>query len=920
MSNAPTSVSARLLSWLAASVTRHPRAWVVPQLVLFVVCVAYTIHSLGFSMNRNDLVNAEDESHRNLLEFLDEFPLQNEMVVVVESENRERNRQFVERLGARLEAETNLFTDVFYKGDLKLLGDKALLFLPEEELRALGNRLRDYQPFISNFTQASNLVSFFNLVNRQIRTSPGRSDAENKKLIETLSAIRKILEQATDSLARPGIPPSPGLAALFGGGDEAESQMYITFANGNLYLVTARPIAADVTREAVIRLRQLIAETKLEVPGLVVGATGESILEFDEMRQSQRDSTMASIVAFVLCAVIFVFGYRETGRPIKAVLCLLVGIGFTMGFTTLTVGHLNILTITFVPILIGLAIDFGVHLITRYEEELRNGVEEAAAIRTAMVHTGQGIFSGALTTAGAFAAMAITEFKGIREMGIICGGGILACLVPMMTLLPVLLLRGRQNRMDHFVQNRPSLLGRYEAFSLRRPGWMLLLCVAITVAAAWQARRVYFDYNLLNMQSEDLPAVALSRKLIESNSRSVLFAALMVDSLEEALNYEERLRALPTVSSVNFGGIDQLSNYLTEDQSVKLSLVKEVQAAIRGLSFVAPDRSEVPIDQLAAVLYSLGGYMGAAAEVAGKDDPAVAAQLLEIKAAILELTRRMYDTDTLRPGEKLAAFQGRLLDDIRETFEAIHRQDSSAPLRVADLPPSLRERFHGVTGRYLLQIYPKEDVWDRANQGRFVNELRTVAPRVTGTPVGQWEYTSLLVESYVSAALYALAGIVVLVTIHFRRVIWVLLSLLPVLMGAVWTAGYMGLTGLPLNPANIMTLPLVVGIGVTNGIQIMNRYAETGAPTMLTVSTGKAVIVSGLTTIAGFASLILGKHQGIQSLGLVMAVGVTACMLAALVVLPALLRLIDGGPVSKEKPSGNASSPLGQGGTEVKTS
>jgi predicted RND superfamily exporter protein len=481
----------------------------------------------------------------------------------------------------------------------------------------------------------------------------------------------------------------------------------------------------------------------------------------------------------------------------------------------------------------------------------------------------------------------------------------------MMTLLPVLLLRGRQNRMDHFVQNRPSLLGRYEAFSLRRPVWILLLCVAITVAAAWQARRVYFDYNLLNMQSRDLPAVALSRKLIESNSRSVLFAALVVDSLEEALSYEQRLRALPTVGSVNFGGIDQLSNYLTEDQSAKLSLVKEVQAAIRGVSFVAPDRSVVPIDQLAAVLYSLGGYMGAAAEEAGKEDPAIAAQLLEIKAAILELTRRMYDANTLRPGEKLAAFQERLLADIRETFDAIHRQDSSSPLRVEDLPPSLRERFRGVTGRYVLQIYPKEDVWDRANQGRFVNELRTVAPQVTGTPVGQWEYTSLLVDSYISAALYALAGIVVLVTLHFRRVTWVLLSLLPVLIGAVWTAGYMGLTGLPLNPANIMTLPLVVGIGVTNGIQIMNRYAETGAPTMLTVSTGKAVIVSGLTTIAGFASLILGKHQGIQSLGLVMSVGVTTCMVAALAMLPALLHLLYGAGQPKEKPSGNMSSTLG---------
>ena len=561
MSNSPAGVSGRLLSWLAASVTKHPRRWVLPQVALFVLCVVYAVNHLGFSMDRNDLVSAEDEGHRNFLDYLKEFPLENELVVVVESENRERNRQFVERLGARLERETNLFTDVIYKGDLKMLGNKALLFLPEQDLRDLGDRLRDYEPFIQNFTQASNLISFFNLVNRQIRTSPKRSDDENQNLLEALPAIRKILDQATDSLGRPGVPPSPGLAALFGGGEEAESQMYITFAKGSLYLVTARPKSNKVIEEAVDRLRDLIAEIKLEVPGMTVGATGESILEIDEMRQSQRDSTVASIVSFVLCALIFVFGYRETGRPIKAVFCLVIGIGFTMGFTTLTVGHLNILTITFVPILIGLAIDFGVHLITRYEEELRNGATEPEAIHTAIVYTGQGIFSGAVTTAGAFFAMAVTDFKGIREMGIICGGGMLVCLVPMMTMLPALLLRGRQNRLDHFVENRPSLLGRFEAFSLRRPAWMVGLCVAITVAAGWQARHVFFDYNLLNMQSKDLPAVALSRKLIDSDSRSVLFATVLVDSMAEALALERRMRELPTVSSVNFGGIDDLGTY-----------------------------------------------------------------------------------------------------------------------------------------------------------------------------------------------------------------------------------------------------------------------------------------------------------------------------------------------------------------------
>src|SRR3989440_3563477 len=187
------------------------------------------------------------------------------------------------------------------------------------------------------------------------------------------------------------------------------------------------------------------------------------------MHQSQRDTTVASIASLIICALIFIYGYQETGRPVKATLCLIVGLAYTLAFATLMIGHLNLLTITFVPILIGLAIDYGVHLISRYEEELRHGKSEEAAMTKALVYTGQGIFTGAFTTAGAFLAMAFTNFKGIQEMGIICGGGLLICLVPMITMLPVLLLRGRQNVMDHVEGPVAERRARIENLWLQRP-------------------------------------------------------------------------------------------------------------------------------------------------------------------------------------------------------------------------------------------------------------------------------------------------------------------------------------------------------------------------------------------------------------------------------------------------------------------
>jgi predicted RND superfamily exporter protein len=163
---------------------------------------------------------------------------------------------------------------------------------------------------------------------------------------------------------------------------------------------------------------------------------------------------------------------------------------------------------------------------------------------------------------------------------------------------------------------------------------------------------------------------------------------------------------------------------------------------------------------------------------------------------------------------------------------------------------------------------------------------------VAGTPLELYDYTTLLRKSYEQAAIYAFIAIVLMVLFHFRSLVLLGLALLPVAIGALWLLGFMGWTGVPFNPANIMTLPLVLGIGVTNGVQILNRFAEEHQPSVLAKSTGKAVLVSGLTAIVGFGSLVLASHQGIRSLGIVMSVGIAACMVAALTILPALLRIL----------------------------
>lgn len=900
--------------------------FVVPQFILFFLCVSYTVLNLKFDMDRNSLVGKEMHYHKIFLSFLEEFPGQDDIVVVVESEDTEKNRQFVERLGARLELETeavnptNLFSDIFYKGDLRMMGDKALLFFPEDDLIAFREALETYHPFLQQFSQATNLSAVFRQVNALIRSSSSQQqqadaqvETQDNTLVQALPAMDRLVRLAHASMNRRGTPPSPGIEALFGGGAEAEQQKYITFAKGRMYLLSAKPRLVTPEEEpdtlkrnskqdsinsaAIARVREEVKRTFVEVPGLNVGVTGEDVLDFDEMLQSQRDSIFATILALILCACIFVVAYRQTGRPLKAVACLVIGLAYTMGYTTLVIGHLNILTITFAPMLVGLAIDFGVHVVTRYEEELRAGHDREHAITQAVVLTGQGILTGCLTTAGAFFAMSLTDFKGIEEMGIITGGGMILCLVPMLTLLPIFLLRGRrQNSRDtaaslEAARAQSERRARIERFWLSRPWMVVGIAATLSLIALVRIPEVHFDYNLLNMQSHGLPSVEYEHKLIQSAEKSVLYGAIVADTLEHARELEARFIELPTVAST-----DSMARFLSENPTNKLQQIRELKAVLADVHFDPIDPEPVDLHDLSQRLFALQGYMALAMdEVAASDDPEIrdlVPMLKSLRESLMQLRSALFRGNLDDNAKKLGAFQRAFLSDLHDTIEALKTQDASAPLSVDDLPPALKNRFVGLHGSHLIQVYPKSNVWERVPQEAFVSELRTVDERVTGTPVQLLEYTTLLKDAYVEAAWWALGAIILLVLIHFRSPLLVALALLPVAIGTLWMVGLMGWFGVPFNPANIMTLPLVIGIGVTNGIHILTRFTEEKSASILARSTGKAVLISALTTMAGFGSLITGEHQGIRSLGWVMSTGTAMCMIAGLTVLPAVLQLI----------------------------
>lgn len=855
---------------------------------------------LTLSTDRSDLVSRADETNARFLGFEEEFGRQGSILVVVQSDRLEKNRQFVEAMAKRLTARPDLFSGVLYKFDLHFFGENTLQFAPEADLRELAVALKEFRPSLEKFLAPKDFGSLFSAINREFLTAGGRED-EGKRLLKSLPALRRIVDQVRQSLDAPDPLLAPEMGMLI---DEPESvlqEMYLALPStegGWIFLMSVQwnthpdDFTAGSTAIEMVKLWE--GELEGVYPGLNVGVTGDPVLEYDEMRSAATSMAMASWITLLLVAALYIYTYREILHPIKVVCTLLVAVAWTFGFTTVMIGHLNILTITFVPILIGLGEDHGTHILSRYEEELARGSMRAKAMETAMAQTGVGVWVGALTMAGSFLVIMLTDFRGIQEMGLISGAGVLLSCLAMMTLLPALLA------LEHGSTEKTRLLRRTEPLGstraavenefLKYPRATLLIASVLTAASLLMAWKPFdFDFNLLRMQSRKLESVIYEKKLVKKTDRTVLFAATDCATLGEA---RELAKAFATKTNT-VSKVHTIGDFFEGDPKEKLQLIRRIKAELNGLNFSSVQTAPVNVAEFIVTLKRLSrSYLTLAARELVKANETEAAKETERLIGSLELLIVELE---VRPKperlDRLNKFQQAFFNQLRMSLDQIRRQNDSRAVTENDVPLLLREQFVGKTGRYMVQVYPKSDIWEREPLRDFIGDLRLVRRDVTGIPVTTYEYLSVLRNSYLMAAFYALGAVIILAFLHFRNWRSVILSLVPLAAGMIWMLGIMGLMKIRFNPANIMILPLLLGYGVVNGIQMLHRAREEGSAALLSKSTGKAVLLTSITTIAGFGSLMIANHPGIASLGKVMSIGLITCLVSSIVLVPALLSL-----------------------------
>jgi hopanoid biosynthesis associated RND transporter like protein HpnN len=907
----PTALVPRCLASLAGAVCRRPGAVLVAAACLAAASAVAFATRLEFHTQRSDLINPDRDYQERWRNYLHEFGDDDDMVVVVEGGDRGRMVAALEHLAAAVRQRPDRFDRLFYQVDLRHLRDRALLFLPAEQIQSIQDNLRRMGPLLSGPAgplawKALNLMTLL----RQARIRAGQFDpgdplsaADEQFLTQLLAVVRSAgaflsdpagYRNPWDSL----LPQQPGQAGLL------DRPQYFFSGDGTLAFLLVRPVkAADSFTPAlagVAALRDLVAAAREQFPDLHLGLTGLPVLETDEMDASQRDSNRAGWLALGGVALLYMLVYRGIRYPLLTVATLLAGTVWAMGWLTLTVGHLNILSASFAVMLIGMG-DYGVLWVTHYEDVRRAGHDVRPAVLRTAAEVGPGVLTAALTAALAFFAATLADFRAVAELGWIAGSGVLLCALACFTVLPALVCvtdrRGPLaacvavitpdgERHESAIRNPQSEIRNsvWLPALARRPKLVLGAGLAVMAGLAVFAARVEYDHNLLNMQNQDLESVRWERKLIDHTAGASWCALSVARTPDEALALRERYERLPEVSRVV-----EVASLIPAGQDRKVAQVRDVQAALGGLPARGSSVTPFPVDP-GDLQREINFLIGALAPQSLVSPQPVLSHLVRSLA-------ELRDHPALRAGaaarQRLGEFGQRLAGDLLEDLHRLRDVATPAAIQLADLPPALRERFVGAGGAWLVQAYAKDGLWDIGPLEQFVRQARTVDPEATGKPFGTLEGLKGMQRGFAWAGAYALAVIAVVLWLDFRTVRHTLLALAPLAVGAVATLGVMGLLGVPLNPANMIALPLIVGVGVDNGVHVLHDYRARarGRSYTLAATTGRGIAVAGLTTVLGFGTLMLASHRGLVSLGLVLALGVTACMTAALVLLPAALRL-----------------------------
>jgi hopanoid biosynthesis associated RND transporter like protein HpnN len=878
-------------------------AWplVAVAVALAVASVYYTVTNLTIRTSRNDLVASNQRLIQQSEKMDRAFGGRDGMVVVVENGHPKRAIKFANDLAAELRRYPDHFPELFYHIDPERLKRSALLYLDLPDLDKIKDGLLKQQGLLSGLAADPSLTTFYRLVNDRIARAmisevfTGFLADEAKPELPDLSLLNTSLRGLSASLE--GNQPQDSLFSGFFPKElnDLEGAGYFFTDNDKflLFLVTPKGDGYASRSQDLAILRKMVDQVKARYPGLEAGVTGPDALEADEMARSMKDITLATWLSLAGQLGLLILFLRSLRRTLVEGVVLVLGLCWTFGLVTLVVGHLNLLSLIFAPLMLGLTIDYGIHWFCRLEEEQGSSRHcSAEGLTRTLRQSAPGIVYAGVAAIVSFVPLAFVGFKGLAELGLILAMGILVMLVATLLLVPALVTLTEKCSPSGAPEDCPPQPTPFLHLHWHRPGLLVGLGVLITALGGFSLHYVPFDLNPLHLQNPTAESVVWEYKLIQDSKYSTSYGALATASLEELVTRSEALKRLPTVSHV-----ESVLSFLPQQVEAKRPLLREMLPVLNAIKFPRAPAGKPEPQELAAILSRINFKVAEAAKNLEQDQAATKKQVDETHRLINKIIP-LLGAGAPDPAKRLDEYGRYFFSDLRDTWDLFRGYVDSGltatPPVLADLPQVVRQRFISPEGDYLIRVFPSEDTWNFGPLKQFVKSLWSVDPNAVGDPVLLYSFTLGFRNAILGAAGLALLAITVMLVLLFRSLKMAMLALIPLVVGTGLTVNLMWLLNLPFNQANVLFVPLILGEGIEFGIIILARWRQEESARAITLpaSTAKGVALAALTTTLGFGSLMVSGHQGTFSLGLLATVGSLSVLLASLSILPAFLRLV----------------------------
>jgi hopanoid biosynthesis associated RND transporter like protein HpnN len=832
----------------------------------------YTLGHLAINTDTEEMLSKELPWRVAREAYKQDFPYFTDTIaIVVDGASADIARDAAAKLSAALHRDANVIRDVYFPPEDPFLRRNQFLYLDTEELNALADTLSAAQPFIARLSAESSTASLFSLLNRALDAPP---DVEAHAIDP---AMRRIAT-AVDELNQGDEIPMSWQALLMGDDTGASSH-----ERSHRQIILVRPTldfsALLPAETAIIAIRKTISDLELNAAhGVNVRLTGDAALSYDELQSVINGSQKAGTAALMMVLICLIVGLRSLTLVVATLTTLIVGLIFTAGFAVSCVGALNMISIAFAVLYVGLGVDFAIHICLRYREMLAQYPADEA-VNNASRHVGVSLILCAITTAIGFFAFIPTAYRGVAELGIIAGVGMFVSLIVSIILLPALLHVLPAPRPPSRVAMLPDVVA---SFPRRHSRGVLAFAGIVWVLASLSIPGTDFDIDPVNLNDPHAESVLAFRELVQDPNQSPLTIAVTTNSAKHARELGGQLGKIPTVNSVR-----SLDSFVPVEQTDKLIIIDEL-ALLLGYDLQLEPAGEpnpradlVAIDNLLSSLSAIVAqphhHLHAAAIIL--DNP--------LRTFRMSLDSASVDHDNLRKlGDKLlASFAGRIsqLDDALNPSE----------ITLNNLPLNIRQRWLSDSGQYRVEASPKTDLSKPGEMKRFVNAVRRVAGEsATGAPIINLGASDAVKSAFIQAFSYAFFVIAGLLWVILRSMKETTIVLAPLILAGLVTAGASSVFSLPFNFANIIALPLLLGIGVDSALHILHRY-KTALPAhgnLLQTSTARAVFFSALTTIVSFGNLASSTHAGTASMGIMLSIGVVSTLACTLLILPAILK------------------------------